>query len=144
MLRRKARGMAPRIGFPLEPLKLGGNRADQYAAGFALWPPSIVIALFSAVPRRKQGRLVSATGWGPRWRNQSFLERDRSIHAAKFGPKADSQRPACFGKSRCGKDLGIDSGRGFMKGWIATKNLNDFRRKLAEEKDPNKRRILAN
>ena len=32
---------------------------------------------------------------------------------------------------------------GFMKGWIATKNLDDFRRKLAEEKNPDKRRILT-
>jgi hypothetical protein len=27
--------------------------------------------------------------------------------------------------------------------WIAIKNLNDFRRKLAEEKDPDKRRVLT-
>ncbi|HKT17383.1 MAG TPA: hypothetical protein VJR47_05025 [Stellaceae bacterium] len=30
-----------------------------------------------------------------------------------------------------------------MNRWIAAKNVDDFRRKLANEKDPDRRRILA-
>lgn len=30
-----------------------------------------------------------------------------------------------------------------MNRWIATKNLDDFRRKLADEKDLDKRRVLV-
>lgn len=29
-----------------------------------------------------------------------------------------------------------------MAEWVTLKNIEDFKRKLAEEKDPNKRRIL--
>jgi hypothetical protein len=31
----------------------------------------------------------------------------------------------------------------FMNRWIALKNLDDFRRKLADEKYPDKRRVLV-
>jgi len=36
-----------------------------------------------------------------------------------------------------------DLWRASMDRWIAAKNIDDFGRKLAGEKDPNKRRVLA-
>ena len=80
-----------------------------------------------------------------RWRNGKHAQRVRgNTRTPEFVRKADSQQHVRRGSFLSFRGpLSMTLWEVLKKQWIANKNPDDFRRKLADEKDPDKRPVLA-